>query len=285
MRGNGLSAASYVAIADLDPVVADAMLNVLRDAQVAAYTEPCQPVLGTFLEMRVPPLPCDRLYVDETARDRGRALLDEHLPALRESGRKAGHEVTREPAALDEDRLWAELVAGYDSTPSTTVGRWPAQEDLDPEPVEGAGTTRAGERGRRPRTARTRVRSGASTPGDAWTPPGPDTTGTDTTGTDTKGADTPGDAAGPGARARAGVGEERYVPPPPPPLPQLDNVTKLAWLALGGGPALLLVAAVAGLAVPAWLAFLAVLGFVGGFLVLVVRMKGGPPDDEDGAIV
>ncbi len=81
------------------------------------------------------------------------------------------------------------------------------------------------------------------------------------------------------------MGEERYVPPPPPPLPQLDNVTKLAWLALGGGPALLLVAAVAGLAVPAWLAFLAVLGFVGGFLVLVVRMKGGPPDDEDGAIV
>ena len=37
MRGNGLSAEAYVAVADLDPGTADALLAALRDRGVAAY--------------------------------------------------------------------------------------------------------------------------------------------------------------------------------------------------------------------------------------------------------
>jgi hypothetical protein len=283
MRGNGLSAASYVAIADLDPVVADAMLTVLRDAQVAAYTEPCQPALGAFLELRVPPLPCDRLYVDETAQELSRALLDEHLPALREAGRT--------PAVLDEERAWAELIAGYDMEPSSSVGRWPAQEDIDPErergaraeDADGAEDADAAEGGQGGEGHRRHEPSTAGGGAGADTPPGD---GEEASDNASKGRRDPVTSASAPAAARPdGPAEERYVPPPPPPLPRLDNVTKLAWLGLAGGPVLLLLAAVAGLTVPSWLAFLAVAGFVGGFLVLVARMKGGPPDNDDGAIV
>ncbi|HTR95592.1 MAG TPA: hypothetical protein VMI73_27990 [Trebonia sp.] len=82
---------------------------------------------------------------------------------------------------------------------------------------------------------------------------------------------------------------EHYVPPVPPPLPRLDPATKLAWLALFGGPLYLLVATATSTPISGLAAFLAVAAFVGGFVVLVLRMDNGrPPDsgsDDDGAVV
>ena len=82
---------------------------------------------------------------------------------------------------------------------------------------------------------------------------------------------------------------EHYVPPAPPPLPRLDPATKLAWLALFGGPLYLLIATATGTPISGLTAFLAVAAFVGGFVVLVLRMDSGrPPDsgsDDDGAVV
>lgn len=84
-------------------------------------------------------------------------------------------------------------------------------------------------------------------------------------------------------------GEEgHYVPPPPPPLPKLDVATKLAWVALFGGPAYLLVAAMANWHMEGWALFTAVAAFIGGFVALVVRMGEGPPNDsgwDDGAVL
>lgn len=82
--------------------------------------------------------------------------------------------------------------------------------------------------------------------------------------------------------------DEHFVPPPPPPLPRTDAVTKWAWLALFGGPAYLLLAAIFGWEPPGWAAFLAVAAFVGGFVTLVLRMGDDPPRDsgpDDGAVV
>lgn len=82
--------------------------------------------------------------------------------------------------------------------------------------------------------------------------------------------------------------EGHFQPPPPPPLPKLDLPTKLAWVALFGGPAYLLVAAVAGWHMEGWALFTAVAAFIGGFVALVVRMGDGPPNDsgwDDGAVV
>ncbi len=70
--------------------------------------------------------------------------------------------------------------------------------------------------------------------------------------------------------------EEHYVPPPPPPLPHLDPVAKGAWTALFGGPAYLVLTSLIGWNVPGWIALLAVMAFVGGFAVVVLRLGDGP---------
>ncbi|MGP3913615.1 hypothetical protein [Nonomuraea sp. 10N515B] len=83
-------------------------------------------------------------------------------------------------------------------------------------------------------------------------------------------------------------GEGHFVPPPPPPLPKLDLPAKLAWVALFGGPAYLLVAAMASWQMDGWALFTAVAAFIGGFVALVVRMGDGPPNDsgwDDGAVL
>jgi hypothetical protein len=82
--------------------------------------------------------------------------------------------------------------------------------------------------------------------------------------------------------------EDHFVPPAPPPLPKLDPIAKGAWLALFGGPIYLLIATAVGWQVSGLAAFLAVAAFVGGFVVLVLRMDSGGPRDsgpDDGAIV
>ncbi len=169
MRDNGLRAPSYVAIADLAPEVADTMLTVLAGARVAAYADPCPPVAEPCREIRLPPTPYDRLFVDEGEQDRAKALLGEQLTKIRDgenassagapdappdeasadgpvaeaapSGAGAGEDDHRSDAArmatFDEDRLWAEIVAGYDRVLEDVVPRWPAIEDVEPP----AGTT------------------------------------------------------------------------------------------------------------------------------------------------
>ncbi|MEV0201383.1 hypothetical protein [Nonomuraea sp. NPDC050691] len=82
--------------------------------------------------------------------------------------------------------------------------------------------------------------------------------------------------------------EGHYEPPPPPPLPKLDLTAKLAWAGLFGGPAYLLLAAMADWRMEGWALFTAVAAFIGGFVALVVRMGDGPPNDsgwDDGAVL
>jgi hypothetical protein len=95
-------------------------------------------------------------------------------------------------------------------------------------------------------------------------------------------------AASPGASYLDYLDAEHYEPPPPPPLPRLDPVTKVAWLALFGGPFYLLIATAVGWTISGFSTFLAAAAFVGGFVVLVLRMdRGGPRDSgpDDGAVV
>ena len=79
--------------------------------------------------------------------------------------------------------------------------------------------------------------------------------------------------------------EERFVPEPPPPLPKPAWPVLLAWL--GMGYALLMVlAVVVGVRLPAWAGWLAILGFVAGFGILVTRLpRHRPPDAGDGAVL
>nr|WP_202885582.1 hypothetical protein [Kribbella sandramycini] len=80
---------------------------------------------------------------------------------------------------------------------------------------------------------------------------------------------------------------DHYIPPDPPRGPRLDWISRAAWLGLLGGPLLLILAAVLDFGT-GWITTLGVVGFVGGFLTLVIRMGDRLPQDDtpdDGAVV
>jgi len=169
-------------------------------------------------------------------------------------------------APLDEDAAWAALVAGFDAEPAPgSESVWPDAENVPK----------------------------AEKPGQPGKPEKPE-----------KAADEP--PAGPPAPAARSIvvhpvirgprdyevpdddDDEHYVPPEPPPLPEADVTTKFAWIAVLGGPLLLLVFVLFQLEMTWWAILLGVGGFLGGFATLVARMRTGEDDDDlpgGGAVV
>jgi hypothetical protein len=80
---------------------------------------------------------------------------------------------------------------------------------------------------------------------------------------------------------------DHYIPPEPTRGPRLDWISRAAWLGLIGGPLLLVLAALLDFGTGR-ITLLGVVGFMAGFLTLVIRMNDRlPPDDtpDDGAVV
>lgn len=153
----------------------------------------------------------------------------------------------------DEDEVWRQIVASYNTEETSAEPPWPDRENVPDEPQPRADASRG--------TGETAT--GVIDPDDDYAEPGDD----EDLGDDE---------------------DDHYIPPPPPPLPKTDAGTKIAWLALFGGPAYLLLAALLGWPVRGWILFAAVAAFIGGFVALVVRMGDRPPDDsgwDDGAVI
>lgn len=151
-------------------------------------------------------------------------------------------------ADVADELAWAGIVADFDREVPDAVPRWPVSEDVDPDVEAGAEPP-----DRRPATAPPAARPLPETPAPAH-----------------------------------GVEEDHFEPPPPPPLPTVDTVTRFAWAGALGGPAVLLLAALAGVPLAGWVGGLAVAAFMAGFVTLVARMKDRPPTDsgpDDGAVV
>ena len=287
-RGNGRVAASYVALTDLEPHLADLVLELLGDAGIAAYASPATSESVTeLLRPRVDRV-LDRVHVDTVERARAQQVLQANLPALR-AAEGAGESV--EPArpaaaarAAGDDDVWASLVAAFNAPSAPDrISPWPAAEDLvEPPPARPAGAPA-------PRTGEDRrdhVR-----PGQQDRRAGPPAGPSDATGAEASPVLRPAqgdwtEPPAPAAPAPAPEDEHHYVPPPPPPLPRGDTITRWAWVGLVGGPLLLLLAAVLRIEVEDWMLLVGVFAFVGGFVTLVARMKDGPDDDpDDGAVV
>ena len=281
MRSNGLTASAYSPVADLDPRVADALLQELKEQGVAAYTKPVESSTVSGFdrpEFRTGAL--DRLYVDAAESERVKALISDHDPGL---------------VAENDDLTWAQIVAGFDQPLRGDLHPWPVTEDIGataetaphatsnpgaPADDNDAGSTEAtadattdGEVSRLPGDRRAELRR--------WL-----------AGRDATGSEDDEEGLGDGANGSRGDGirrddeEERFVPDPPPPLPQLEPWQQLAWVGVLGGPLLLLVAVLFSISLPTWVSLLAVVGFVGGFITLVARMdNGGSEDDPDGGAV
>lgn len=155
-------------------------------------------------------------------------------------------------APLDEEAAWAQIVASFGTLTRPGEGDWPDAENL---PEDGSA-------------------------------PGPPAAAT--------GVPPAGDGIpviprayviklpAPGPRDFAAADDEdegHFVPPEPPPLPEADVTTKFAWLAVLGGPLLMVVYVLLGEQMPWWAVVVGVGGFLGGFGTLIGRMKD--PDDED----
>lgn len=77
---------------------------------------------------------------------------------------------------------------------------------------------------------------------------------------------------------------DRFVPPDPPLPPRPTRDRLAAWIGVLGAPLVLLGLVLAGLSIPSLLAYALVLGFVGGFLYLVLHLPRSPEDPwDDGA--
>jgi len=287
-RDNGFVARHYLPLADLDPRLAEAMLEVLRAESIAAYVEPSTGRLGGYLEVHLPDRPHDRLWVDREQRDRAAALLSQHtdgaplppltaLPPLpgRPLDEAAGDPATSDAAGSSFEDAWAELVANYDA-PGLARGEagvppWPVAEDvLDPPAdfIDGQQTLPLDLPDDNPVVPRRIVRPAEP----ANSAPAPDDAAAST-----------GDYGG--EYDPLSILDEHFVPPTPPKPPKMKPATRWAILAIVFGFALIIVKELSD-AVPGGLA-LGVLAIVGGFAALVAGMRPEreSDDSDDGAVV
>jgi hypothetical protein len=203
---------------------------------------------------------------------------------------------------LDIDSAFAAIVAGWgDDDAGSQPGSWPVAEDVD-TPGGAAGSPTAlpaspvqpGAPGEGAAAREDATRKDAAREDDRTEEDGPGRPGDRPDGDPVL----PAIVLGGGSLTSSTIGprdsdpnapapaEEGFVPPEPPPIPRGDLMTRLLWGGAIGGPLFLLVAAIAWRDAPRMLILAAVAAFVGGFVMLVVRMPHDrEDDDDDGAVV
>ena len=264
MRDNGLTADGYTSVGGIDPLIADSVLTALAEAGIAAYCgtpDESRTTDAADAEARTTEPTDEGVGAEAAEKPEAPAKAEEpaRVPAGFEEIFVDAEAVDRARPVIErstEDAEWESLVEQFNapSAPGhdggeSPVPRWPASEDVD-EKYEPLIDVPAG------------LVVGDDKDDDEdekETPPA-------------KRADDPHD---------------HFVPPEPPRGPRLDWISRIAWLGLIGGPLLLILAAVLDFGTGR-ITTIAVVGFIGGFLTLVIRMKDRlPPDDtpDDGAVV
>ena len=253
-RDNGLDAASWSAVAEVDPRVVADLLVALAAVGIAAYTVPSPGLVGGYLEMRLPARPLSRLHVDAARRHDAEAVVRAEvdgdlvlpeessvdgslLPAVAEQRAAPGSGLTPE-----DDAAFAAIVAGWASTTSLPVNPWPVSEDAEPDPAAPGASV-----GTPPRVV----------------------------------------SSYPAEPVRAPADEEHYVAPPPPPLPRIRPQTLLAILAIVAGAATIVAVSVMGVGdqLPLVTGCLLILGGIVGLLAGMRENDEGRDGWDDGARV
>jgi hypothetical protein len=142
-RDNGLDAALWSPLRDVDPRVGEHLLALLEAAGIAAYLEPSADVGEYTRTVFLPSPPLDRLFVDRARRSEARRIVDEHVPPA--DGRTPGR-TAPEPAALrpdprrnlDEDAEWARIVASFEEEHGRPVAPVEPSDAPPPAPHEPA---------------------------------------------------------------------------------------------------------------------------------------------------
>ncbi|MFD9729161.1 hypothetical protein [Streptomyces sp. NPDC059072] len=188
---------------------------------------------------------------------------------------------------LDEEAAWAAIVAGYGQEPPDPPGARPfrpienlllPEEDVKPLPP-GAGAQAGAESGSEDE-AEAEAEADEPEPPAAAAP----SLGSSVVFAPGVGMVGPRDHS----LAEPKDEDEGHFVQPEPELPEADTTSKFAWLAVVGGPVLLLLAVLLQWEMTWWLTTLGIGGFLGGFATLVARMAQGDDDDDDpgrGAVV
>ncbi|MFI1863519.1 hypothetical protein [Streptomyces jumonjinensis] len=201
------------------------------------------------------------------------------------------HDADREPQPIDEEAAWAAIVAGYGEEPADPPGAKPFKSVEDLARLEG-GVNDAPRSSKSPESPESDSESTAKSEQDSGSEPEEDrpALGSSITFAPGVGGAGPRDyrMAEPKDEDLDESDEGHFVPPEPPPLPEADVTAKFAWLAVIGGPVLMLLAVLFRWDMTWWLTTLCVGGFLGGFVTLVARMSTGDDEDDDpgrGAVV
>ena len=277
-RGNGLQAADWGALVDLDPRLSETLLTRLAEAGVAAYVEPALDADHFTRAAAHPDRPLDRLWVDPDRAEAARevvgaevadltALLAEQEPGATAHGlvqpvpHSAARRVLSPPplperprAPVDPDEEFRRIVEAYGKEDDDPVPPWPVVEDVEP-PARRVFPTRP-ERSGEPRARRR--------------------------------SDPPEDALPDWVEPDAIEDDGHFEPPPPPPLPRPAPQKLLAALAVLAGVLLMFAPK---LLLQDRTTFVLVMGMLltaGGAGVLIWLMRDAPPTDsgpDDGAVV
>jgi hypothetical protein len=272
-RDNGLHAARYVALADLDPRVADDLLGRLKAEGIAAYAAPTPGQVGGYLDVRMPTRPTARLWVDARSASAAARLVTSQDPSasplpLAEPvpgpptpasapGEAAAPAINANPGAGPDTNANNTADNTADTGAGTGTGARTDEEAIWAAIVADLTTPAPAPAGERPWP---RDEDTEPAPLRSWSPP-----------------------------EEVAEDDDHYEPPAPPPLPRLQPATVVACLLLVCGLGLLLLPALLGEEeVRSGWALLGVAGVVGGLAMLVWRMRDAPRDDsdpDDGAVV
>ncbi|MFI6283587.1 hypothetical protein ACIBCM_02320 [Streptomyces sp. NPDC051018] len=189
------------------------------------------------------------------------------------------HDADPEPQPIDEEAAWAAIVAGYGDEPADPPGAKPFKSVEDLALLEGDLNEKPDRR-----------KPGSDADGDAGSGADGPALGSSVVFAPGVGGGGPRDysVAEPKDDDLDESDEGHFVPPEPPPLPEADVTARFAWLAVIGGPVMMLVAVLLGWEMTWWLTTLCVGGFLGGFATLVARMAHGDDEEDDpgrGAVV
>ena len=266
-RDNGLDAASYVKVRLVDPRVGEHLLEVLREARVAAYLDPINSSDPYRLVEPPSSPPFEHLYVDAQLRSHAQEVLDgdESPSSAGPVGYAAGTDSEPEsdlgvPDLFDLDNgqidaLFADLVGHYDSTAAD-----PTRRIELPEPgTDGSLADQLN--GDQTALERTEALDEPEEV-DVW-----------------RGAPSLGPAADDPL--------DHYQPPEPDPIKRPSRPAVVAILVLLAGVLMLFFPQILSIG-GTTAVVLGVLGITSGVGLLLLRLREDPPDgenDDDGAIV
>jgi hypothetical protein len=312
-RDNGLDAAAYVPLLDVDPRVGEHLLDVLGSAGVPAYLEPSADIEPYTRAYALPSPPTDRLYVDRERRSEARRIVDAETPdGPRPAPRRRDDEPSHGPSDAEEERAWQDIIAAFDapSAPNRPLRRAALDTEADPaaaepaspddpgEPDLGAGSGGGGLSGGRHRARDEEEAGWADLP--AW-PADPEEErprlpGRAPTGKDLDAAAAARQAAEEREAEQTAEGlevdgppeldEGHFEPPLPPPVPRPSKRTVVGLLLIALALLLFISPGVLGLTEGTGFT-LGILSVLGGGVVLVLGLRDTRDDDgpDDGAVV